>query len=231
MIIEIPSETLPARHDHIAGASGHPEIAGTGRRSRALGAPGTPARRLARSLAWLFAAGCLVVPIASAVEIAGVQFPERHEWNGESLRLHGVGLLRYRRLFKGYAAALYLGDQVRPERALDDVPRRLEIEYFWSIPAEAFVKVTRAGISRNVDAETLARLSQSIERLNELYEDVRPGDRYSLTYVPGVGTELALNGHAKGLVEGAEFSAALFAIWLGEEALDERLRDRLLVQR
>ena len=231
MTIEIPSSARPGRHDQLAGAGGHPGIGGSEPRARALGGPGRPARRLARSLAWMLTAGCLVVATAPAVEIAGVQFPERHEWNGESLRLHGVGLLRYRRLFKGYAAALYLGDQVEPERALDDVPRRLEIEYFWSIPAEAFAKVTLAGISRNVDAETLARLSKSIARLNELYEDVRPGDRYSLTYVPGVGTELALNGDPKGLVEGADFSSALFAIWLGEEALDERLRDRLLVQR
>jgi hypothetical protein len=60
---------------------------------------------------------------------------------------------------------------------------------------------------------------------------VEPGDRYSLTYVPGVGTELARNGEPLGVVPGAEFSSALFAIWLGDEALDEPLREQLLARR
>ena len=61
-----------------------------------------------------------------------------------------------------------------------------------------------------------------------LYEDVEPGDRYALTYAPGVGTELALNGRRLGVLEGADFSAALFSIWIGDEPLDESLRDQLL---
>lgn len=195
------------------------------------------------SAAWLATLSMLVIAVsltaspargserAGVAEVAGVEFPERHQWGGEQLRLHGTGVLRYRLVFKGYAAALYLGDGVDAERVLEDVPRRIEIEYFWPIPAKAFADITWTGMSRNLDEPALAALAGSIEKLNSLYEDVRPGDRYALTYVPGIGTELALNGSPKGLVEGADFSAALFAIWLGEEALDESLRDRLLAQR
>ena len=94
--------------------------------------------------------------------------------------------------------------------------------------AAAFARVTVEQISRNVDASTLARLRSSIGQLNKLYTDVQPGDRYSLTYVPGVGTELALNGQPRGLIEGAEFSAALFAIWIGRQPIDEPLRKQPL---
>ena len=111
---------------------------------------------------------------------------------------------------------------------LEDVPRRLEIEYFWPIKAEGFAKATVEGISRNVDPETLDQLQGRIDRINGLYEDVEPGDRYSLTYVPGVGTELALNGEPKGVIEGADFSSALFGIWLGEKPLDRSLKKQLL---
>ena len=79
-----------------------------------------------------------------------------------------------------------------------------------------------------VDAPTLDRLRSSIDHLNRLYTDVQPGDHYALTYVPGVGTELALNGETKGLIEGAEFSAVLFAIWIGRQPVDESLRKQLL---
>lgn len=175
-----------------------------------------------------FAIVFLLAPASRADQIAGVEFSDWYESNGTRLQLNGVGLLRYRIVFKGYVAALYLGEEVGPENALADVPRRLEIEYFWSIPAEEFVKATMEGISRNVDADRVEGIRSEIEQLNGLYQDVKPGDRYALTYLPGVGTELALNGKPRGIVEGVEFSAALFAIWLGERALDDSLKDQLL---
>ena len=173
----------------------------------------------------------LLAHTALGAEIEGVEFPDRVRWNGAQLRLNGTGLLRYRFFVKGYVAALYLGERVPPESALEDVPRRLAIEYFWSIPADVFARLTFDGIARSLDADEFERLRGRIERLNALYEDVEPGDRYSLTYVPGVGTELALNGEPKGVIEGADFSSALFAIWIGERALDESLREQLLARR
>ena len=165
---------------------------------------------------------------AGAASVGGIEFADHYEWNGTPLRLHGAGVLRFKVFLKGYAAALYLGDGVDPNQSLEDVPRRLEIEYLWSIPADAFARATVEQISRNVDEATLARLRSSIDRLNELYTNVEPGDRYALTYVPGVGTELALNGEPRGLIEGAEFSSAVFAIWLGRKPVDKPLRQQLL---
>ena len=179
---------------------------------------------LGLTVTWAFAA-----PVGAAA-VAGVKFADHYEWNGTRLHLNGMGVLRYRIFIKGYVAAFYLGEGIDPDQALDDVPRRLEIEYLWSIPAEAFARTTVEQISRNVDSATLTRLRSSIDRLNTLYADVQPGDRYSLTYVPGVGTELALNGEPKGLIEGAELSAALFAIWIGRRPLDETLREQLLAR-
>jgi hypothetical protein len=178
------------------------------------------------------AAACLSEQSASAAEIEGVSFADRLSVGASELRLHGTGLLRYRVFIKGYVAALYLGDffggEATPRTVLADVPRRLEIEYFWAIPANKFAKVTGEGISRSTEPATFERLRRGIDRINQLYEDVEPGDRYALTYIPGIGTELALNGRRLGVVEGADFSAALFAIWIGEESLDESLRRQLL---
>lgn len=186
--------------------------------------------RLHKVLALVISATYLSAQTARATEIEGVQFAEHYQWQETELRLSGVGLLRYRVFIKGYAAALYLGQQVAPERALDRVPRRLEIEYFWSISADKLSEAMFEGIARNVDAQMLQRLMETIERFSALYEDVEPGDRYALTYIPGVGTELALNGERKGLIEGDDFSAALFSIWLGERAFDAALRKRLLAE-
>ena len=178
------------------------------------------------------AAACLSEQSARAAEIEGVRFIDKLTVGASELRLHGTGLLRYRVFIKGYVAALYLDEsfagEATPNTVLADVRRRLEIEYFWAIPADKFANATVEGISRSTDPATFERLRRSIDRINQLYEDVEAGDRYALTYVPGIGTELALNGRRLGVVEGADFSAALFAIWIGEESLDESLRRQLL---
>jgi chalcone isomerase-like protein len=57
---------------------------------------------------------------------------------------------------------------------------------------------------------------------------VSPGDRYALTYVPDVGTELRLNEESLATIPGEDFAEAYFGIWLGDQPLDEGLRDKLL---
>jgi hypothetical protein len=189
---------------------------------------------LHKAIAIALAVGCFSGN-AGAAEIEGVQFAEQFSVADEELRLHSTGLLRYRVFIKAYVAALYLAEsfegQSTPSAVLADLPRRLEIEYFWAIPADEFAKITVEGISRNTDRAALDGLRDRIERLNRMYEDVAPGDRYALTYLPGVGTELARNGRRLGVIEGADFSSALFGIWLGDQALDDSLRRQLLASR
>jgi len=136
--------------------------------------------------------------------------------------------MRYRYVIKAYVAALYLGDGASPNDVLADTPKRLEIEYFYTIKASGFASATTEGIAMNVTSGEVAPLRARIERLNALYRDVKPADRYALTYVPGIGTELALNGTPLGTVEGADFAAAVFAIWLGPKAIDASLKTQLL---
>ena len=47
-----------------------------------------------------------------------------------------------------------------------------------------------------------------IDRMNRHYRDIKPGDRYALTFIPGRGTELSLNGTALVTIEGDDFAAA-----------------------
>lgn len=166
--------------------------------------------------------------VAGAREIEGVQFADRVIAAGTPLQLNCVGLLRFMVFIKGYVAALYLGEGVQPGTVLADVPKRLEIDYFHAIKAGDFAKATDEWIAANVDAATMVKLRPRIDTLNALYLDVKPGDRYSLTYVPGAGTVLAFNGKPRGTIEGADFAAALFAIWLGEKPLDASLKAQLL---
>lgn len=179
-------------------------------------------------------AAALASPYSSAAyEVSGVSFDPSQQVEGRAFELSGLGLHRYRVFIKLYAMALYLDPraqpvEVTPDRVLEDVPKRLELETFWPISADIFRRLTRERIERAVTAELFERLEPSIEALNALYEDVQPGDRYAITYVPGRGTELAMNGVPKGVVEGETFARAVFGIWLGEQPMDRRLRGKLV---
>ncbi len=166
----------------------------------------------------------------AAAQIDGQEFVDTLTADGQPFVLHGVGHLIYRVFFTAYCSALYLAPGSAATDVLKDVPKRLELHYFYSIPATDFVKATDATIGDNISAATLAAIGPQVAALDKLYVDIKAGDRYALTYVPGKGTELSRNGTALGTVQGADFAQALFAIWLGEKNIDARLRTSLLTR-
>lgn len=168
---------------------------------------------------------------APAAHIEGVRFEPQVRIGDALLELHGYALLRYKMFFKAYVAALYLKPSATAQEVLADTPKRLEIEYFWGISASDFAQATVDGIAANVTAADFERLRGRIGEFNTLYEDVKPGDRYALTYLPDIGTELTLNGKRLGSVGGSDFAAAMFSIWLGDKPLDADLKDQLLSRR
>jgi hypothetical protein len=183
---------------------------------------------LVRAGSVMFTIAGLLAAAAPAAEIEGVRFAPSVRAGDTSLLLHGVGLLRYKWIIKAYVAGLYLPPGVPAKAVLDDVPKRLELHYFYAIDGEDFGPAANTILRGNVDAKTLARLKPRIDAMNALYESVEPGDHYALTYLPGVGTELSKNDAPLGTVPGADFAAAYFSIWLGQEPFDRDLRSQLV---
>ena len=189
-----------------------------------------------RQATYLLLAGILLLtapafanPTAS-VDIAGVNFAKMHATPDVELTFRGGALLRYMVFIKAYAGALYMPDGADHQQALGNVPRRIELSYFQAISAEDFAKATRKKIADNLAPEALAAMSERIDRFNALYRDVEPGDRYALTFIPGEGTELSLNGEVLGHIAGDDFAAAVFAIWLGSDPIDHDFKTALLGQ-
>jgi hypothetical protein len=170
----------------------------------------------------------LTLPPSEAAEVNGINFDDQYAVGDKVLKIRGGGLLRVMVFAKVYVSALYLPEDCASKLALSDVPKRLEVEYMRSIAGNDFGRVTNKKISENVDPQTYERLRPRIEYHNSLYQDVKPGDRYSLTYIPGKGTELALNGEPQGVIEGADFAAAVFSMWLGPKPISESLKKDLL---
>jgi hypothetical protein len=190
--------------------------------------PSCPLRILVvASAAALIAAG---VAAAEPVRIESARFDG--SWAdpaGEAgpMRLVGAGLYRWGWFVRVYAAAYYV-EASAPADLAADAPRRLEFVYLVGVSGRKLADVAAGALAGAYTPEELAPLRVRLDQLRAAFRDARPGDRYALTYAPGRGTELSLNGEPLAQVEGADVARACFGIWLGAHPVDPGLRRALL---
>lgn len=163
-----------------------------------------------------------------SISVSGVVFEKSLNFRSTAFRLAGAGLLRYRVVFKGYVAALYLGEGSTAGRVFEDIPKRLEIEYFHAITAQDFQEATQEGLKSNLSGKELTRLESRIGSLLSTFLPVKPKDRYAFTYVPGSGSTLTLNGRTLGAFQGLDFANAFMSIWIGPSPVSVELKRQLL---
>lgn len=175
-------------------------------------------------------AALILVPqsgLAGAAEIEDIVFPGKVSSGKSDLPLYGLGLLRYKVLFRGYVGGLYLPAGARADQTLDDIPKALELYYFWDIEGQFFGDAAEEILVGTHPPEYIAVLRGRLDKLNALYRDVKVGDRYRLTYQPDRGLTLSYNGKDLGTIPGADFAEAYFGIWLGDTPLNESFRDQM----
>jgi hypothetical protein len=160
-------------------------------------------------------------------EINGVYFEDTITEGAEVLSLRGGGLLKWL-FFKVYVAALYLPEDVSNGNVLEDKPKKLVFHFLSDMKAEQFAESGEALLLNNTWEDELAQIKGKLDAIHDMYRDVKKGERYSLTYIPGKGTELALNGEVLGVVDGYDFAAIYYRIWLGENPVSEYLKYALL---
>lgn len=109
----------------------------------------------------------------------------------------------------------------------------LEISYHKPVRRTDFQWATTHYTAKN--GHTAPHLTTLLREFNDLYRDVKCGDRYFLEYNPrrGGGMSLSLNGKKLGTVgrgspHERELAAAIYSIWFGERPFFERLKRDLL---
>ena len=169
-----------------------------------------------------------VTTISHSAEINGVHFDDHVKINGVELQLIGVAVLKWAIFFDVYAGGLYLPEDVSVTQWTEDVPKKLELSYFRNIEAKGFADSSDKLLRENLSPQEYKTLSTRLQTFYTFFEDVSPGDRYSVVYIPGKGTELRLNNESKGSVSGHDFARAYFGIWLGDNPIKKNFKDDLL---
>ncbi len=189
--------------------------------------------RLLLLLACLAGGGQSAQAAEPANPIGGVRFEAQAQVAGQALQLNGTGL-RALRIFKAYAAALYLPQRAATADAVVSQAgaKRLQIRMLWGVPAGEFVKAFHVGLERNNPPELQVRLADRAARFDALLQPlgkIASGDTVNLDFQPGQGLVFSHNGRVVGAaIPGEDFYGALLRVFIGEQVSDDRLRAGLL---
>ncbi len=163
----------------------------------------------------------------SPKELHGIRFAGDYVYEGEELVLQGVALKRHF-FIKAFVAGLYLGEPVITDDFFENVPIRIEVSYFVNIPGKKLSKYTRGLMRKNVTKEEYQSINKEINMMNQYFVDLKPGDRYALTYIPEIGTQFEYNGDFVGVIPGKDFANGLFSTWIGVHPMDKKVKQQIL---
>jgi hypothetical protein len=160
-------------------------------------------------LALLFA-----IPVL-ALTVAGVNMEDRTTVNGQTLVFNGAGL-RKKLFIKVYVGGLYLPAKQGNAAAIlaADTPRRQVMHFLYSVSKNQMCEAWDEGLEDNTK-NAPADVKAAFKTLCSWMEPIPKGNRLVLTYVPGSGTTVEINGKAKGTLPGKATADAILATWIG----------------
>jgi hypothetical protein len=177
----------------------------------------------------------LAPAVAQTTEVSGVKFNNKVTVAATALQLNGAGT-RYKAIFKVYSAALYLpAKAATPEAVLASAgPKRMHVVMLREIDANELGKLFTRGMQDNSSREEFGKSIAGTLRLSEMFAAKKrlvAGEQFTVDYVPGTGTLIAVNGQVQGEpIREPEFFSALMRIWLGRSPADALLKNALLGQ-
>lgn len=170
--------------------------------------------------------------VTEARQLDDVSMPDKVTLDGTDveLQLNGMGY-RTKFVFNIYVGALYTESSVKTRDAVQALsgPKRVVMHMVYDeVESKKITDGWNEGFEENNSDEQLAKLQSRIKTFNSYFPDLKKGDVLLYDYVPATGTRVIINGEEKGVIEGADFYAALLDIWLGEEPADDDLKEAML---
>lgn len=175
-------------------------------------------------------AALLACSAASAREVEGVKVPDTVESGGATLRLNGAGLrTKFFIKVKVYVGALYLPAPASDPAAIlaADAPWTVRMHFLRDVDRKSILDTYREGFENN-SKEKLAELLPLLDRIASAVPDVKEGQVMVVSYRPGAGATVGVEGKGQATVEGKVLADALLRNWLGKEPADSGLKEAML---
>jgi hypothetical protein len=90
------------------------------------------------------------------------------------------------------------------------------MHFLYSVSKEQMCDAWKEGLEQNTPKAS-PDVKKSFTMLCAWMEPIPKGNELVLTYVPGKGTEVQVNGKTKGTVEGKPTSDAILNTWIGPD--------------
>lgn len=148
----------------------------------------------------------------------------------KTLQLNGMGY-RTKFVFNIYVGALYTEVKVDSRDAVQALkgPKRVVMHMVYDdVSREKITNGWTDGFEENNSDDQLKKLQARLNTFNGYFPDLKAGDVIFFDYIPATGTHVTINGEEKGVIQGADFYAALLDVWLGDEPADEDLKEAML---
>lgn len=161
------------------------------------------------------AALTLAAVTAGAATIAGVKFDDTVTVGSQKLVLNGAAL-RKKFVVKVYAGALYLPSKQNNAAAIiaADAPRKQVMHFLYDVDMGKMSEAWEEGLTANTPNAS-AEVKTAFRTLGSWMEDMKEGQRIVLTYAPGTGTTVEVNGKNKGTLGGKAVADAILNTWIG----------------
>ena len=145
----------------------------------------------------------------------GVTLLRSVDVGGRTLQLNGTAT-RKKFIVKVYVAGLYL-----PTRETDaekilaaDEPRHLVMQFVHDVDKGKMCNAWNEALENNTP-DASPELKSQFETLCGYMEDIKKGEQFVFSYLPGEGTRVDVKGTTKGTIPGKPFADALFKAWIG----------------
>ncbi len=170
---------------------------------------------------------------AATVDVGGVKLEDAADVRGSKLVLNGAGV-RYKAVFKVYAAGLYLGKKAATPEEVLAAPgaKRIHITLLREIDSNELGKSFTTAFTDNAPKAEMSKLIPGLIKMGQIFSDQKKllaGESFTIDWIPGTGTVITVKGVPQGEpFKEPEFFVALLRIWLGPKPADWQLKDALL---
>ena len=176
----------------------------------------------------------IALPVyAQELAVGSTKFPINTTVSEQKLQLNGAGI-RYKAIFKVYAAGLYLA---KPSKSPEDglsMPgaKRVTMVFLRELDAKEFGKLMIAGVENNVkDKKQLVNAMPGLLKMGDIfsrYKKMNPGEEIHFDLNADKSVSLQVRGKTEAIAGGTDFYDAILLVWLGKSPVDYKLKEAML---
>jgi hypothetical protein len=166
---------------------------------------------------------------AFAMELDGVQMPDKTIVGNRTLVLNGLGTRRVSFLkVRAYVAGLYLETPTQEAEKIlhSNQLKKVALVFLRDVSRNKLVSVWTESFENNCQAKC-KELRPLLEQLNTQMMDVKKGDVVSFFFFPD-RLDVTLKGFPTQQIRNSDFSKTILSIWLGPKPPNEDLKEGML---